>query len=387
MAKLDAEAMAIQSATLNDLLTRLEEAYELLKGRLGNFNAESAALWEELQSLHTRLHPFEPDRMDSNCERISRILLDSDPSIERPRMPRSTLRRVAVEWRRAEQDRAESVGGSILLIGRLWDLLETLPQERFPLDPHDISLANMARLLAERRRLIDFQQHKFRELYDAHLAELGKLMHALRWSPRRQTEALGSLSQTEKYTAEGLQLLSRQIATLRPKLELTETLHAAIATRAQLIEQMRQFERSASDPARLFRSSFQLLHEEKFRKTALPSLLAQETRLRGQLAEFKRRFREDFCVAATAEEERPFIELLEEEVAGRYLNEGIFGFDQAKNRKERMQSKDPSSGPANGTTFPANTPRYSAAEATGRRMASLGTPMIPQRRSSSRLDK
>jgi hypothetical protein len=42
---------------------------------------------------------------------------------------------------------------------------------------------------------------------------------------------------------------------------------------------MMDFEKSASDPRRLFRSSFQLLEEEKFRKTCYPTLLKMEERL------------------------------------------------------------------------------------------------------------
>ena len=42
---------------------------------------------------------------------------------------------------------------------------------------------------------------------------------------------------------------------------------------------MIKFEKDASDPGRLFRSSFQLVQEEKFRKTAFPSLVKLENDL------------------------------------------------------------------------------------------------------------
>ena len=42
---------------------------------------------------------------------------------------------------------------------------------------------------------------------------------------------------------------------------------------------MIDFEKSASDPRRLFRSSFQLVEEEKFRKTCFPTLMKLEQKL------------------------------------------------------------------------------------------------------------
>lgn len=42
---------------------------------------------------------------------------------------------------------------------------------------------------------------------------------------------------------------------------------------------MKDFELTASDPKRLFRPSFQLIEEEKFRKTCLPTLTKMESNL------------------------------------------------------------------------------------------------------------
>lgn len=39
---------------------------------------------------------------------------------------------------------------------------------------------------------------------------------------------------------------------------------------------MVEFEKTASDPRRLFKSSFQLLEEERWRKTCFPTLLKME---------------------------------------------------------------------------------------------------------------
>jgi hypothetical protein len=42
---------------------------------------------------------------------------------------------------------------------------------------------------------------------------------------------------------------------------------------------MKDFEKTASDKQRLFTNSFQLIQEEKFRKTCLPNLIKLEAKL------------------------------------------------------------------------------------------------------------
>jgi len=388
ISNLEAESLAMQfgsASAVADRLSRIVEAHKVLKNRLDIFSAESAGIWEDLRLLHRRLYPFLPDHVTKDSLRIEQELVAAEPAVFTPRIPRSLLRRVHGAWLSIEQDRSESISGSILLISRLWDLLETAPSERFTLDPYDLSLKNMELLLAERRKLIDFQQQRFRELYEMHLQELKRLMSALRMNPRQQSHVLSGI---DEYTAEGLQQLSRHLAVLQPKLELTTALIGSIDARISLIQKMREFEVSASDPARLFRSSFQLLQEEKFRKTALPNLLALESKLKGQLTEYLRRYREDFICEESGRELRPFAEVLEEEISGRYLNDSIFGFDQAKQRKERSERH----------VGDTSAPRYVASsKCTTRKIASIGsssakspsiaTSAIPQRRSASRLDK
>lgn len=387
---LEAESQALHYGAGNsmaDRLARMVEAHEVLRHRLDVFNAESSALWQELRHMQVRLSPFSPEQITEESAEIEKALQQYDAAGAVPRIARSVLRRVHGAWRCIERDRSESLSGSILLIGRLWDLLEKPASERFHLDSQDISLRNMELLLAERRKLIDFQQQRFRELYETHLQELRRLMQALRMNARQQAELLASV---EEYTAEGLQQLARHLAVLQPKLEQTREVIQSIDARTSLIQRMREFEISASDPARLFRSSFQLLQEEKFRKTALPNLLTLESRLKGQLAEYERRFGEAFICDETGEEVRAFAEVLEEEIQGRYLNDGIFGFDQAKQRKERTERQGALVGSA---------PRYlaSSTKPVARKIASIGTgavrptgtgtPVVPQRRPASRLDK
>ena len=179
--------------------------------------------------------------------------------------------------------------------------------------------------------------------------------------------------------------MSRQIALLQPKLELTELIHGTIDKRIQLIAQMKEFEKSASDPARLFRSSFQLLQEEKFRKSAFPSLLNLETKLKTQLADYLRKFRDPFIYypthAVCDEEQRPFAEVLDEDISNRYLNETVFGFDQPQRRKTSATGSSNTAA----TTIGASAPRYTGTSTTS--TLPLQQPhLLPQRRSRSRMN-
>ena len=350
-------------------LARYEEAHYILEGRAQVFSAQFEELRSTALRLHSRLAPFE------SISTQQQKMIDSLETNQLPfPFPRSQLRALCTEWKAIEKERQETVSGSVLLIGRLWDLLQVPNEERFPLDIGDISLVALKRLEGERKRLIDFQQARFRELYDSHLAELGKLMDALKWSAERRRQLLDA---HDAYTAEGLQFISRQIASLQPRLTLTAELLEAINARTALIQKMRDFERSASDPARLFRSSFQLLQEEKFRKTALPSLLASEQKLHAKLSQYRESFAEEFFL----DDERPYSQLLEEEIAARYLNEGIFGFD--RNREVRIKdAKDAKDAKDVKETKDSNTPRYT----TGKKLSTIGSSTtLPQRRPSSKL--
>ena len=54
------------------------------------------------------------------------------------------------------------------------------------------------------------------------------------------------------------------------------------------------FEVSASDPKRLFRPSFQLIEEEKFRKTCYPNLFKLEAKLIASIIEFEKSDQQPF---------------------------------------------------------------------------------------------
>lgn len=387
ISKLDAaiDKMDPFHPSLSDSLAQVEAAHFILQGRLEIFKAEYDRLLGDLSVLSSRLAPFSESEIKNVFEASQKVLqvLQNNSQNSSTDLPtRSSLRSVLNEWRRVEKERSESISGSVLLIGRLWSLLETPQEERFPLNPTDLSLINMSRLSEERYRLINFQQQKFRELFDSQVQELRKLMVALKWPSSKQDSVL---SGCQSYTADGLQLLSRQIAILQPKLEISLQIISIISARYALIEKMREFEKSASDPARLFRSSFQLLQEEKFRKSALPNLLNLEQNLKNQLLDYKNKFSEDFYYE---NEVISYQQILEDEIAGRFVSSGIFGFDQSKQRKERQTQTNPQ--PSSASAVKDSTPRYTntsknpAATISNINRSTAAINVIPQRR---RLEK
>lgn len=88
---------------------------------------------------------------------------------------------------------------------------------------------------------------------------------------------INNLSENEKETV--LEKMQYEIDILMPKREKFLEIGNIIAKRQSLLERMTEFEKIASDPKRLFKSSFQLNTEERFRNSAYPSLLKMEEAL------------------------------------------------------------------------------------------------------------
>lgn len=84
------------------------------------------------------------------------------------------------------------------------------------------------------------------------------------------------------------QLYEQEIARLQRYAAAAADIFKSLDARSALIDEMKDFEKRASDPSRLFQSSFRLNYEEKFRKNALPDLLRIEHRLFDLLDKFQK---------------------------------------------------------------------------------------------------
>ncbi|CAG8488095.1 6415_t:CDS:10, partial [Scutellospora calospora] len=75
------------------------------------------------------------------------------------------------------------------------------------------------------------------------------------------------------------ELLSHEVARLQELYAKCAKIYRLMLERRALIEKMTEFEKKASDPRRLFQSSFRLLEEEKWRKSCWPTLVKIEDQL------------------------------------------------------------------------------------------------------------
>ncbi|CAO3634774.1 unnamed protein product [Cunninghamella blakesleeana] len=101
--------------------------------------------------------------------------------------------------------------------------------------------------------------------------------------------------------------------------------------RKKLIQKMIDFEASASDPKRLFKASFRLNEEERWRKVYFPSLLELDDALIKAVKKLERVSGKYFLVG----EER-YLNILRDEIAERGANQTFFGFLNTEPNEERL---------------------------------------------------
>ncbi|KAJ1961362.1 hypothetical protein H4R35_007453, partial [Dimargaris xerosporica] len=127
-------------------------------------------------------------------------------------------------------------------------------------------------------------------------------------------------------------IVQAETQTLQTAFQRWKSLFQLLQDRKHLIKRMVEFEKSASDPRRLFQSSFRLNEEERFRKTCYPTLLGMEHRLHIGLQEFEHDFGFAF---RTSPQAPPYAEVLQKEIDERIVNETVFGFEQPRRHGKR----------------------------------------------------
>ncbi|KAI8619326.1 microtubule associated protein-domain-containing protein [Chytriomyces sp. MP71] len=145
-----------------------------------------------------------------------------------------------------------------------------------------------------------------------------------------------------------------ELLSLQARHESEQHLYERIEARADLLARMVDFEKSASDPRRLFRSSFQLNEEERFRKSCVPSLLRLEQELRDAVAVFEQDHGRAFNFRGIR-----YLATLDQETSDRFLNEAVFLFDTSSLSISRPKSQRGHTG------SPKVTPRRVVGKAVG----------------------
>ncbi|KAI8910441.1 hypothetical protein EDD86DRAFT_270030, partial [Gorgonomyces haynaldii] len=135
----------------------------------------------------------------------------------------------------------------------------------------------------------------------------------------------------ELYSPLVIPKLEQEIKRLQTILLKSKSILDVHQQRQDLLLKMQNFEKTASDPKRLFRPSFQLLEEEKFRKTCYPTLLKLESQLFQLLDKYQQDMGEHFCLGS-----HDFKLLLEQEIKSRFVNESVFLFSEKKTPRSKM---------------------------------------------------
>lgn len=202
------------------------------------------------------------------------------------------------------------------------DLLDCLlEKERF--DSHDqIEMQSLKvqieQLQEDASRIEKIKRLRFERAFEAEYVLLIEIWNALDVLPEERDSFYLKI---EKYSLEGVQSIRNEITRLTPICQLAQQIEGLIDKRDEFILRMKAFEVSASDPARLFRSSFQLNQEERFRKTAYPTLIKIEQELKEGLQKFYLQTNHHF--------KSNYYEKLEQEIEERSISETFFVFEDA----------------------------------------------------------
>ncbi|ELQ75275.1 Microtubule-associated protein essential for anaphase spindle elongation [Trachipleistophora hominis] len=128
-----------------------------------------------------------------------------------------------------------------------------------------------------------------------------------------------------KRTRESIILMKKIINDLTERKEHFVELKELIEKRARIIVEIELFEKTARDPNRLKGSSLQLLHEERFRRKVIPSLLEMESRILGKLNDYKQLYNEPFMYGDEDYEEK-----LRNEINGRIIHSSVYVSNKAQ---------------------------------------------------------
>ncbi|KAI5184943.1 hypothetical protein NEHOM01_0494 [Nematocida homosporus] len=127
---------------------------------------------------------------------------------------------------------------------------------------------------------------------------------------------------------EQLLIKVEQAATeLEKEYTILRDIKAFIREREELLVKMSAFEEQASDPQRLFRSSFQLISEEKFRKMAVPTLLRVEKEIFSLAQEYTTRFNRPVSI-----NNQLIVNDLQVQISHRIINSNVFLTARPKTR-------------------------------------------------------
>ncbi|KAI8975444.1 microtubule associated protein-domain-containing protein [Mycotypha africana] len=214
-------------------------------------------------------------------------------------------------------------------IKTVWNELN-LPVLERPSLPNTLATKDMIYL----QKLTDELEPLIRSTFDTYIqkfkGQLTSLWDDCLLSEIERTQFIASLYQRSKLRirthdskAEIEQLVNTHIAYLNKIHIEGKQVQRLMQERKDLIRKMIDFEKTASDPRRLFQASFQLLEEERWRNTCLPRLLHLDEKLIQAILEYEKLAGKPILCAGSNQR---YLNTLLDEIADREANQTFFGF-------------------------------------------------------------
>ena len=223
--------------------------------------------------------PIVPVTLDQEWQAIGLVWENGFKS--QKRIKNQSIQDILAKFETHHQQLLSQVEHYIQEIQNIWDDLD-LPKENRQSLIHSIDQLETLKTLAHELR----QQWVvcMKERVDKKILELKSYYNQCHFKANALQTFLDSFP--DIYSPVTLDSLGKELIRVQELFEETKTLIKWIQDRNVLLQRMKDFEITARDPKRLFRPSFQLLEEEKFRKNSLPNLLRLEAKIFGQLKAF-----------------------------------------------------------------------------------------------------
>lgn len=264
--------------------------------RIKGLNSLKEALEVQLQEKESKRQQYY-ERIEEICDILDRTYdMPVDGKI-------CELERMKKELERVLQDRMEEHGN---ICKRIRELEAELALEPYPISGK-LDDTTIAAMIGYVKELENEHQERFNEIFTRTAEELSEI-----------SKIFGLEMAEYAKTEEELIRMKKEIGMLLPKKSLFCEILSTIEKRVLLLEKMTEFEKIASDPKRLFKSSFQLNSEEKFRNTAYPTLLRFEDSLFDLIDRYESQF------GPFMYEQQDFRKALKEEIDNRIINRTVF---------------------------------------------------------------
>ncbi|RIB22197.1 microtubule associated protein [Gigaspora rosea] len=218
-------------------------------------------------------------------------------------------------------------------VKNLYNELNTPLEERIELID-SLDEEYMERLSLERDRLKEIMRVIIEKAIEEYTAQLVELWDKCLVPQFERDEFFANVHKLTS-SQDVYELLAHEVARLQELYAKCAEIYRLMLERRALISKMIEFEKKASDPRRLFQSSFRLLEEEKWRKSCWPNLVRIEDQLVNACINYEETERKPFM-----HESMRYLDNLQSEISERIVNQMFFGFekDAAKGQIDQSQT-------------------------------------------------